>query len=125
MPAQFEAAITFLPTQDLERVTSFFLELLGSRLVLHQGTCRIFELSPGGYYGFCKRDLAMESPRDVIITLVTNDVDGWYWHLRECGVVPEAPPKNNAAFGIYHFFFPSPDGYRVEIQRFETNWRGD
>ena len=47
-----------------------------------------------------------------------NDVDGAYEVLVALGVETEAPPKLNERFGIYHFFARDPDGYRLELQRF-------
>jgi catechol 2,3-dioxygenase-like lactoylglutathione lyase family enzyme len=55
----------------------------------------------------------------VILTLVTDDVDSWYGRLKSRGADlvnrPEAKPK----FNIYHFFLKDPNGYWIEIQRFD------
>ena len=55
----------------------------------------------------------------MIVTLVTEDVDGWAAQLREAGVLFEKEPAFNPEFRIYHCFLRDPNGYLVEIQRFE------
>ena len=59
------------------------------------------------------------TPAGVILTLVTEDVDGWCDRLREHGVEFEKEPAYNAEYKIYHCFLRDPNGYLVEIQRFE------
>ena len=48
------------------------------------------------------------------------------WHdLAARGVEFEQPPRYNAEFDIYHCFIRDPDGYLVEVQRFESaDWPG-
>jgi catechol 2,3-dioxygenase-like lactoylglutathione lyase family enzyme len=51
--------------------------------------------------------------------MVSNDVDGWYRRLLEQGVTIKHPPRLNEKYQIYHFYLEDPDGYTIEIQRFE------
>jgi catechol 2,3-dioxygenase-like lactoylglutathione lyase family enzyme len=61
----------------------------------------------------------------IILTLVTEDVDGWYEYLSGRGVEIEHEPRHNPTYNIYHFFLRDPNGYRLEIQRFEDpRWPG-
>ena len=55
----------------------------------------------------------------MIITLVTQDVDGRCERLKERGIVFEKPLPSIQKFNIYHAFFQDPSGYLVEIQQFE------
>ena len=125
----FDAQITFLYTRDLEGTARFYEQTLGLPLKLDQGNCRIYRTSSDGYLGFCQRDGApganaspgAESDHgagQVILTLVTSDVDKWYERLRDRGVVFERPPAENPRYRIYHCFLRDPNGYLVEIQRF-------
>ena len=68
----------------------------------------------------CRRGKRSPSPAGVILTLVTRDVDGWHQRLRARGASFEAPPEGNPALGIYHCFLKDPEGYLVEIQRFDS-----
>jgi hypothetical protein len=54
----------------------------------------------------------------VIVTLVTQDVDGWYARLLERGIAFEKAPAFNPDYNIYHCFLRDPNEYLLEIQRF-------
>jgi catechol 2,3-dioxygenase-like lactoylglutathione lyase family enzyme len=120
MPLNIDGQITFLKTRDLKGTAHFYEEVLGLPLKLDQGTCRIYQVSSDGYLGFCqqKEDYPAIDPRSVIVTLVTQDVDGWHERLRGRGVPFEKPPAVNPDYDIYHCFLRDPNGYLVEIQRF-------
>lgn len=114
----FTQFITFLATRDLARTDEFYTRVLGLPLVRDQGDCRIYRASAHAFIGFCERANAIEA-RGVILTLVTDDVDGWYERLRAQGIAFEKPPTHNPRYGIYHCFLRDPNGYLIEIQRFD------
>jgi catechol 2,3-dioxygenase-like lactoylglutathione lyase family enzyme len=121
---RFDAQITFCYTPDLEATARFYEETMGLPLALDQGACRIYRVAEGAFLGFCTKP---ETPRpeSVILTFVTADVDGWHERLRERGVACDKAPSYNENFQIYHCFVRDPNGYRVEIQRFEDpRWQG-
>ena len=121
----FSGQITFLRTIDLDRTSWFYGETLGLTLALDQGKCRIYHVSAGGYLGFCQADSVENRPDGVVVTLVTSGVDEWYRHLMNQGVSFERPPQVNPEYRIYHCVFRDPNGYLVEIQRFEDPfWPG-
>jgi catechol 2,3-dioxygenase-like lactoylglutathione lyase family enzyme len=111
--------ITFLYTRNLSNTARFYEDKLGLRLALDQGNCRIYQVSGDAYLGFCQRETTPEQPQGVILTLVTDDVDEWYEHLLGLGVTFEKAPAHNRVYGIYHCFLRDPNGYLVEIQRFD------
>lgn len=118
------ALITFCRVSDLERTTRFYEGLLGAEMVLDQGPCRIFRVREGAYLGFCE-GVDAPSPEGVIITFVADDVDAWYERLSAEGVAFEKTPSANPRFRIYHCFLRDPDGYLIEIQRFDDPaWSG-
>lgn len=119
----FDSSITFCATTDLEATSRFYGEVLGLPLVLDQGRCRIWRAAGAGYVGFCMRDFV--TPQGVILTFVSDDVDGWHRRLVEHAAPIEKAPSFNAEYGIYHLFCRDPNGYLVEIQRFQdSNWHG-
>ena len=121
--APFRSFVTFCYTADLAATARFYEDVLGLPLSLDQGTCRIYRVSPAGHLGFCSREDAA-TPNGVILTLVTPEVDAWAERLRAAGVELEKEPAHNRRYGIYHLFARDPNGYSIEIQRFEDPaWR--
>jgi catechol 2,3-dioxygenase-like lactoylglutathione lyase family enzyme len=118
MTSSIDAGIVFFGTRDLEATSRFYGERLGLPLVVDQGRCRIFRMADTSYVGFCLREEASTVP-GTILTLVTEDVDGWAAALRARDVALERGPVHNETYGIYHLFFRDPNGYLIEIQRFD------
>lgn len=114
----FEQFVTFLHTPDLEQTTRFYAGTLGLPLVRDQGVCRIFRAAPGAFIGFCTH-LDAPRPEGIILTLVTNDVDGWYNRLLAQGLQFSKAPAHNPKYQIYHCFLKDPNNYLVEIQKFD------
>ena len=122
---QIDKQITFLYTTDLLESADFYENVMGFVLVLDQGTCRIFRTSPNAFLGVCKRSSIEIDPGNVIYTIVTAKVDAWFEFLSEKGVTFEKPPSFNPQYKIYHCFLRDPNGYLIEIQRFEDpRWVG-
>lgn len=113
-----DAFIAFVYVSDLDRADAFYGEALGLPLVTVQPVCRIYEVSPTGYLGVCVKDRPV-NPDGVILTLVRDDVDAYCANLAARGVEIEQPPTHSDRFGITHAFLRDPDGYLVEIQRFD------
>ena len=120
----FESQITFVYVRNLEESRNFYEDILGLELVHDQGTCRIVIIAGEAFLGYCSIDSQKRGGEGVLLTLVVNEVDEWYQHLRDNKVTLFDPPRHNPEYGIYHFFFLDPDGYKWEIQRFDdANWR--
>ena len=116
-----DAQITFVYTEDLARSAGFYESVLGLTLAVDQGSCRIYRvLDRQAYLGLCQRDGAAVDASDIIITLVTDDVDGWYERITSRGWECEHRPRRNDRYKIYHFFLRDPSGYLIEIQRFDS-----
>jgi catechol 2,3-dioxygenase-like lactoylglutathione lyase family enzyme len=112
---RFDVQITFLYVRDLARSAAFYGGVLGLELVRDQGACLIYRAAADAYVGVC--DHRPPGPGGVIITLVTDDVDGWADRLSAAGHTVDGPHEN-ARFELYHCFVHDPDGHLVEIQRF-------
>ena len=124
MNPSFSAQITFFFTEDLELSHRFYSTGFGFTMVLDQGSCRIYRSCQGAYVGFCTREGA-PSPQGVIFTMVTEEVDKWVERLVEFGAELETEPRYSDTYRIYHSFLRDPNGYRLEIQRFEDPFPGD
>jgi catechol 2,3-dioxygenase-like lactoylglutathione lyase family enzyme len=118
--AGFDAQITFCYTPDLERTARFYEDVMDLPLALDQGVCRIYRAAKSAYLGFCRREGAPR-PEGVILTLVTEDVDGWHARLTGQRVPCEKEPVYNPTYQIYQAFYRDPNGYLIEIQRFEDS----
>ncbi|MCA9958799.1 MAG: VOC family protein [Chloroflexota bacterium] len=118
MPQPFTQQVTFLYTADLQETAVFYETILELPLILDQGACRIYRVGRSAFLGFCQHLSTNEKSEGVILTLVSDDVDGWYAYLRQKGVVFEKAPTLNEKFNIYHCFLRDPNGYLLEIQRF-------
>jgi catechol 2,3-dioxygenase-like lactoylglutathione lyase family enzyme len=112
--------VTFLYTADLGETAVFYETILELPLILDQGDCRIYGTGRGAFLGFCQHLTGgAQSGSGVVLTLVSQDVDGWYSYLRQKGVEFEKPPQHNPRFNIYHCFLRDPNGYLIEIQHFD------
>jgi catechol 2,3-dioxygenase-like lactoylglutathione lyase family enzyme len=108
--------ITFIYVANLEASHRFYHGVLGLPLALDQGACRIYRVTATSYLGVC--DHREPSPEGVIVTFVTDDVEGWHARLAAAGAPIQDPPTYNARFDVYQFFARDPDGHLIEIQRF-------
>ena len=97
---RIEGQITFLYTNILDETSKFYEEVIGLDLVLDQGKCRIYQAAEGGYIGFCQRSTSPVDPSNLIITLVTTNVDEWYERLVKKGVVFEKSPQENPDYNL-------------------------
>jgi hypothetical protein len=118
---KFSSQITFLYFKELAGPAHFFEEVLQLQKVYDQEFARIYELTGGAFIGivdeasgYCDAPTA----KNVLITLVTEDVHQWYERLIDTGVVIDAPPTIRPKANVECFFFEGPGGYAFEIQRF-------
>jgi catechol 2,3-dioxygenase-like lactoylglutathione lyase family enzyme len=118
MTATVDATIVFFRTTDLDATSHFYGEILGLPLVLDQGQCRIYRSSRDGFVGFCRGQEAV-SGRQAVVTLVSDDVDGWAERIQAAGITLERSPTHNDEYKIYHLFVRDPNGILVEVQRFD------
>ena len=114
----FQQSVCFFHCADLDATQAFYEGALGLPMALDQGACRIFQVSPDGYVGFCTHREPAQ-PTGAIITLVTTEVEAVCERLERAGVTFEQGVRRNERFDITHAFLRDPDGYLVEVQRFD------
>ena len=114
-----EIQITWVYCSNLETSHRFYGESLGLPLLRDEDSARIYKTTAGAAIGVCRafEDRIVE-PRGGMISLVTDDVDGWYKRLSETGVTTRGAPHVLEKFRIYTFFAEDPDGYVIEFQQF-------
>ena len=113
----YDGSLVFLSVADLMRSSDFYRSL-GLDLMIDQGECHILGDAGQMMLGLCGGRIP--APDGVIFTLVSERVEELCGELSASGVVFEQEPARNDRFGITHAFLRDPDGYLVEIQRFES-----
>jgi len=116
-----DGLITFLYYRDLERAAEFYEEVMGFELAVDQGWAKIYLVTDGAHVGVVdeSRGYHKSSPtKPVMVTLVVPDVDAWYRHIRNMGVVTLSEPNDVAELGLRMFLLEDPEGYVIEIQKF-------
>lgn len=118
---KFSSQITFLYFKELTGPARFFEEILGLQKVDDKGFARIYQIAGGAFigivdeaHGYCSAPTAP----NVLITLVTEDVQQWYERLMAAGVAIDAAPAIHEKANVEGFFFEGPGGYAFEIQKF-------
>ena len=113
--------ITFLYYKDLTIAQRFYEEIMGFQLAEDQGWAKIYRVSGNAFVGLVdetRGSLKVQENSAVMLTLVSNDVRGWYEYLkgqdvefvREFGISDEIQ--------IEYFFIRDPGGYIIEIEKF-------
>lgn len=111
--------ISWVYSDDLDTAARFYADVLGLECRRDEGDARIYATAGDAFIGVCRAfaDRVVE-PRGGMISLVCDDVDGWYRRLRERGAEIDTAPHRLDAFGIYTFFARDPNGYVIEFQQF-------
>ena len=116
---KIDGQIAWVYTDALKTGVTFYRDTLGLKVARDAGSAMIFETGPGAFLGICEvfGDRVVE-PKGGMITILTDDVDGWYAKLKTKGVVLQGAPQRLEKFGIYSFFCVDPNGYIIEFQCF-------
>ena len=113
--------VIFTYTDNLDEASRFFRDVMELDFVLDQGPCHIYRMSDTSFIGVCSLPDRSTEKTGVTITLVSNDVDGWYKFLTAKGLKYVKEPSHSLKFNVYSSLFISPHGYRIEIQNFDDN----
>ena len=116
-PAQL--AITFLYYRDLPAAMRFYEDVLGLRLAIDQGWCKIYRICEGAHLGLVDEARGMnrwQPVKCVQLCLRVPDVDAWYAYAQGLALPGLSDLFVSDALGIRAFVFDDPEGYQVEIQ---------
>ena len=113
--------ISWVYCRDLAETVPFYRDVLGLEVARDAISAMIFAAGPGAMIGVCEAfgDRVIE-PAGGMITLLVEDVDGWYARLKSRRAALKGPPERIERFGIYSFFCTDPNGYVIEVQTFLT-----
>ena len=120
-----EQAVTWLYTDDLEKLLPFYRDVLGLEMVLEQSRCRVFRTAPGAFLGICCMAERPLGTKGVMVTFLGEDVQAMYEALVARGVDTfEHPPRKLGDGSLIGTFFRDPQGYHLQIQQFlDARWR--
>ncbi len=118
---KLSSQITFLYFEDIAEPAHFFENILQLSKVDDQGFARIYKIAGNAFIGIVDETQGYcRAPTDknVLITLVTDDVHPWYERLKQAGIAIDAPPAVQEKANVECFFFEGPGRYAFEIQTF-------
>ena len=113
--------ITFLYYKGLAPAQQFYEDIMGFELVEDQGWAKIYRVSGNAFVGLVdekRGSLKVQENSAVMLTLVSDDVRGWYNYLREKGVEFVREFGVSEEIQIEYFFIRDPGGYIIEIEKF-------
>lgn len=116
-----QSQITFLYYRDLQPVSKFYQEIMGFELVEDQGWAKIYRVNGNAYLGIVDEERGFHKAQKksaVLITLVVDDVLGWYDYLKRKGVKILTELREVEDIQVRGFFLEDPGGYAVEVQQF-------
>lgn len=114
-----QLAITFFYYRDLKTAMRFYEDILGLRLSIDQGWCKIYEICPGAHVGLVDESKGMNKwseVKPVQLCIRVPKVNDWYAFALAKNLDNLSELFVNDALGIRAFVFNDPEGYQIEIQ---------
>jgi catechol 2,3-dioxygenase-like lactoylglutathione lyase family enzyme len=99
----------------------FYEEIMGFALAEDQGWAKIYRVSGNAFVGLVdekRGSLKVQENSAVMLTLVSDDVRGWYDYLQGKGVKFVREFGVSEEIQIEYFFIRDPGGYIIEIEKF-------
>jgi hypothetical protein len=94
---------------------------MGFKLVEDQEFAKIYRVNKNAYLGIVDEKRGFHKAQEksaVLITLVVDDVSGWYDYLKQQGVKIVRELREIEDIQIRCFFLEDPGGYAIEVQQF-------
>ncbi len=120
---QIRSQITFFYYKDIASAHAFYSDIMGFEVVEDQGWAKVYQVSEGAFVGIVDetrghRNANQNEDSAVLLTLVTDDVRGWYDYMVEKGVKLVREYGFSEEIQVEYCFFEDPGGYGIEIQKF-------
>jgi len=122
-----KGAITFFYYNDLAKAAEFYEKVMGFQLVQDQRWAKIYRITDSSYMGCVDGSVGYHKPSEdkpVMLTVVVDDPDAWYNHLRKHGVETLNEPHDDEELNLRIFLLEDPEGYVIEIQKFYEPFPG-
>jgi len=116
-----KGSITFFYYENLARAAEFYEKVMGFQPVQDQRWAKIYRINDSSYMGCVDGSVGYHKPSEdkpVMLTVVVEDPDSWYTHLKEHGVETLNEPHDDEELNLRIFLLKDPEGYVIEIQKF-------
>lgn len=118
------ASNLFLYYKDLDKATKFYTQTLGMELLADYTMAKILRITDNSYLILVDATKGMhtaDEPKTVALALVTNQLEGWYTHLKNENVKIkyDYKPKDGGAHD--GFVAIDPEGYLLEFETFKPH----
>jgi predicted enzyme related to lactoylglutathione lyase len=121
---QIQAGITFFYYRDLPAAQKFYEDVLGLRMMVDQGFCKIYQVSPTSFVGLVDEKQGSHSAsetKSVTLSFVTKEIDEWYEYLVSKGTKLRGPISDSSRHPTRGFVAYDPEGYCLEFEKFLDN----
>ena len=120
-PPSVDGLLTFLYYKDLARAGEFYEKIMGFELVQDQKWAKIFKVADSAFMGCVDGNIGYhkhDPTKPVMLTVIVDDSDAWYEHFVENGVETLNKPHDDVELNMRIFLLQDPEGYVIEIQKF-------
>ena len=119
-----KANMIFFYYEDLDKAVEFYEQIMGLPEVLDYGFAKAFQLSQTSFLCLVDEKKGMHrasEPKTVTLSIVTQEVDGWYQYLKEKGVKIHSPLSESSRLPIKGFVALDSEGYYLEFETFKEH----
>ncbi len=116
-----DANIVFYYYSDLDAAVAFYRDILGLKQVLDYGFARAFQIADSAFICLVDETKGMHDasePKSILLTLLTEELDGWYEYLQAQGVEMYSPLTDRDDHAFRNFMAVDPGGYILEFETF-------
>lgn len=114
-----QKVITFFYYRDLTSAMAFYETVLGLKVTIDQGWCKIYRIGGCAHIGLVDQARGMHRAapeKPVQLCIRVPDVEAWYRYAGSCNLKGLSELFENDTLGIRAFVFNDPEGYQIEIQ---------
>jgi len=123
-PPAIEATNAFYYYDDVEAAWAFYRDILGLETVADYGFAKIMQVAPTSLLTLVDAAEGMHSadePKSVTLAIVTDEVEGWYDHLKAKGVPMRGELTMQEGSAHDGFVAIDPEGYFLEFEWFNEH----
>ena len=113
-----DGTITFFYYKDLQKATDFYENIMGFEKVIDIPLAKVFKVHGNSHVGLTDGHegyLKFKKDKPVMLSWFSDDIDGWYEHLKDKGVEVEQPPEKQSYLEMKTMLFRDPEGYLLEV----------